>query len=89
MRSIPGQLQINIKIGNKAPLTYFGDIASQCNGGPLKYGAIADQETLRENLAANCVPEAIANLEVAQFDEFLRARRLQMAKKIRHYYENL
>jgi hypothetical protein len=83
------QEEINIKIGNKAPLTYFGDIASQCNGGPIKYGAIADQEALRTNLAANCVPETIADMEVAQFDEFLKARRLLIAERIRGYYEDL
>lgn len=83
------QEEINIKIGNKAPLTYFGDIQSQCNGGPVKYGAITDMDTLKTNLAANCVPEAIFGMDEAGFDEFLKARRLLMAGKIRAYYEGL
>ena len=44
------QEEINIKIGNKPPRAYFADIQTQCSGGPLKYGAIADNETLKVNL---------------------------------------
>jgi hypothetical protein len=83
------QEEINIKIGNKAPSTYFGDIQSQCNGGPVKYGAIADMDVLKANLAANCIPEMIFGMDESDFDEFLNARRQLMAQKIRHYYEGL
>lgn len=83
------QEEINIKIGNKAPLVYFAGIQTQCNGGPLKYGAITDMDTLRTNLAANCVPESIAQMDVEQFDNFLKLRRELMAAKIRSYYECL
>lgn len=83
------QEEINIKIGNKVPLTYFGDIQGQCNGGPVNYGAITDMDTLKANLAANCVPEAIFDMDEARFDEFLKARRQRMAEKIRGYYEGL
>lgn len=83
------QEEINIQIGNKAPSTYFGDIQSQCNGGPVKYGAIADMDVLKANLAANCIPETIFGMDESDFDEFLNARRQLMAQKIRHYYEGL
>jgi hypothetical protein len=83
------QEEINIKIGNKAPSTYFGDIQSQCNGGSVKYGAIADMDVLKANLAANCIPETIFGMNESDFDEFLNARRQLMAQKIRHYYEGL
>lgn len=83
------QEEINIKIGNKPPRAYFADIQAQCSGGPLKYGAIADAHTLKVNLAANCVPEAIMDMDVAQFDEFLKRRRELMAAKIRLYYQSL
>ena len=83
------QEEINIKIGNKPPRAYFTDILVQCSGAPLKYGAIADENTLKANLAANSVPEAIADMDVAQFDEFLKQRRELMAKKVRSYYEGL
>jgi hypothetical protein len=83
------QEEINIKIGNKPPRAYFADIRAQCSGGPLKYGAIADADTLKANLAANCVPESIMDMDVAQFDEFLKQRRELMAAKMRAYYEGL
>jgi hypothetical protein len=83
------QEEINIKIGNKAPSTYFADIQSQCNGGPVKYGAILDMITLKANLADNCVPEAIFGMDESGFEDFLIARRLMMATKIRGYYEGL
>ncbi|MBU1236060.1 MAG: DUF262 domain-containing protein [Gammaproteobacteria bacterium] len=83
------QEEINIKIGNKAPLIYFADIQNQCDGGPVKYGAIADMGTLKCNLIANCVPEAIFGMDVSAYEDFLKLRRQLMAEKIRSYYENL
>lgn len=83
------QEEINIKIGNKAPSTYFADIQSQCNGGTVKYGAILDMVTLRANLADNCVPQTIFGMDESGFDEFLKERRQLMAEKIRNYYEGL
>jgi len=83
------QEEINIKIGNKAPLTYFGDIQSQCNSGAAKYGAIIDMDTLKANLAENCIHEAIFGMDESGFDEFLKGRRQLMAGKIHAYYEGL
>lgn len=83
------QEEINIKIGNKPPRAYFADIQAQCSGGPMKYGAIADAATLKANLAANCVPESIVDMDVEQLDEFLKRRRELMAAKVRAYYEGL
>lgn len=34
------QSEINIKIGNKPPKQYLGEMKEQCNGGELKYGGI-------------------------------------------------
>ena len=83
------QEEINIKIGKKAPSIYFADIESQCNGGPVKYGAILDMDTLRANLAANCVPEAIFGMDETGYSEFLKIRRKLMAAKIQDYYNGL
>lgn len=83
------QEEINIKIGNKPPRAYFADIQAQCSSGPMKYGAIANADTLKANLAANCVPESIVDMGVEQFDEFLKRRRELMAEKVRAYYEGL
>lgn len=83
------QEEINIKIGNKPPRAYFADIQAQCSGGPMKYGAITDADTLKTNLAANCVPDSIVDMDVEQFDGFLKRRRELMAAKVRAYYEGL
>ena len=83
------QSEINIKIGNKAPAAYFSKIIHQCNGGGLVYGAICDMDALRENLAMNCIPESIFGMELSGYEEFLRERRLLMAKKMRDYYFSL
>lgn len=83
------QEEINIKIGNKTPSTYFSNILKQCNGEPMHYGAIADMETLHTNLTNNCVPEAVFNMDVKDYDAFLKARRTLMAAKIRAYYTGL
>lgn len=55
----------------------------------MKYGAIADANTLKANLAANCVPKAVMDMDVEQFDEFLKRRRELMAAKIHIYYQSL
>lgn len=83
------QEEINIKIGNKPPQTYFDHVLGQCSGGPVKYGAITDMDTLHANLAANCLPETVFEMDERRYDEFLKARRQLMAAKIRSYYEAL
>lgn len=83
------QEEINIKIGNKAPSTYFADIQNQCNGGTVKYGAILDMDNLQANLADNCVPEVIFGMDETGFEDFLISRRQLMAAKIQGYYEGL
>lgn len=83
------QEEINIKIGNKPPRAYFADIQAQCSGGSMKYGAIADAATLTANLAANCVPETIVDMDVDHFDDFLTQRRQLMAARIQRFYDGL
>ncbi len=83
------QSEINIKIGNVAPKSYFAEIIKQCNGGDLKYGGIDDFEMLRDNLRMNCIPESVFEMDVSNYDEFLRERRILMAQKIKEYYRSL
>lgn len=83
------QSEINIKIGNKAPNVYFDELRSQCNGGGLKYGSITDEETLRANLKAHCIPTNIFEMDITHYDEFLRQRRVLMAQKLKEYYFSL
>lgn len=80
---------INIKIGSQSPHDYFGHVLKQCDGGPLKYGAIDNLALLHENLKAHCVPAAALTMAAPDFPEFLRQRRKLMAEKIKAYYFSL
>lgn len=83
------QSETNIRIGNKPPRVYFGEILEQCNGGPLKYGGILTMEELRHNLAMNCIPESVFTMEIDDYNQFLTERKKLMASKIREYYRML
>ncbi len=83
------QSETNIRIGNKPPRVYFGEILEQCNGGPLKYGGILTMEELRHNLAMNCIPESVFTMEIDDYNQFLAERKKLMASKIREYYRML
>jgi hypothetical protein len=83
------QEEINIRVGNKAPNVYFADVAAQCAGAPLKYGAISNRDTLMENLVANCIPKEIFEMGTLHYEKFLIERRALMAKKLRSFYDSL
>lgn len=83
------QSEINIAIGDKAPATYFAELAEQCNGGSKKYGGITEMEELRANLAMSCVPDTMLDGEIPDFGNFLEMRRHLMATKIKTYFEGL
>jgi len=83
------QSEINIAIGDKAPETYFAEIADQVNGGPKRYGGIVDRERLQENFAQNCLPSSLLGGEVPDYDDFLAERRRLMALRIKKWFEVL
>jgi hypothetical protein len=83
------QSEINIAIGDKAPEAYFKELHSQCSGGAKKYGGITDQDEMRENLKANCIPESILDGQIPAYDDFLEQRRKLMALKIKQWFEVL
>jgi hypothetical protein len=86
---VVAQSEINIAIGNKEPQVYFGQLEEQCNGGPKRYGNIADPDELRANLRLHCIPEEAATMTVNEYSAFLDARRRLMAKKIKSYFGTL
>lgn len=83
------QTEINIQVGNKAPRDYMATVLDQCNGGKMKYGGIKDKSSLVQNLAMNCIPEAISEMNIDDYQEFLEQRRILMAEKIKKYYYSL
>ncbi|MBR4547550.1 MAG: virulence RhuM family protein [Paludibacteraceae bacterium] len=80
---------VNISIGKKAPKDYFSAALAQCGTGKAETGSIVDEKMLRENLATNCIPEDIFEMDYTRYDEFLEKRRTLMAQKIKKYYESL
>ncbi|MCF6148966.1 MAG: DUF262 domain-containing protein [Candidatus Kuenenia sp.] len=83
------QSEINIKIGNKAPVAYFNELKEQCENNILKYGGIKDIQMLEDNLMMNCIPAFITTMNIDNYEEFLHQRRSLMARKIRDYYCSL
>ena len=86
---VMAQSEINIVIGDRAPDVYFAELATQCKGGPTKYGGICDDGHLRENLRVSCVPESLLDGEIPEYEDFLKERRRLMARKIETYFKSL
>ncbi len=82
------QSEINIAIGDKAPQVYFRELTEQCSGGTKKYGGITDQNEMRINLCASCIPESLFEGTLA-YEDFLDQRRKLMAQKIRFWFQTL
>ena len=80
---------VNESIGKKAPKEYFNIALNQCHTKTSKCGSIIDEDQLRKNLADNCIPESIFEMEHEDYTSFLEQRRMLMANKIRKYYESL
>ena len=83
------QSEINVKIKDQAPKEYMAQVKQQCTGGNAVYGGIDSLVKLETNMAANCIPEGIFDMDYTQFEDFLEKRRHLMAQKIRRYYEQL
>jgi hypothetical protein len=83
------QSEINIKVGKKAPKEYMAEVIKQTKGGKLKFGGIADKKDLAENLKQNCIPVGFEEMELDDYENFLKERRKLMAKKIKDYYFSL
>lgn len=80
---------INISIGKKSPAEYFGIALKQCGTKEMKCGSIIEEEELRKNLIANCIPLDVFDMEANRFEEFIEKRRKLMAEKIKEYYYSL
>ena len=83
------QTEINVKIKDKSPNEYMSQVLDQCNGGSMAYGGIDSIDKLEKNLAENCIPNELSDMDYTRFEEFLAKRRLLMAEKIHDYYELL
>lgn len=81
---------VNESIGKKAPKEYFSIARQQCTEDVIKpCGSIKSLDELERNLAANCIPSDIFEMDYTDYERFLIERRKLMAIKIRKYYESL
>ena len=83
------QSEINIKIKAQAPKDYMAQVQAQCTGGDSVYGGINSMAKLENNMACNCIPSEIFEMDYSDFENFLDKRRHLMAQKIRRYYDTL
>ena len=83
------QSEINIKIADKEPKSYFSELLKQCQTKESIYGAITDIDELKDNLKMHSIPEGIEDMDIDNYEEFLEKRRELMAEKIRSYYFKL
>ena len=83
------QTEINLQITNKSPDVYMGEVRAQCENKQATIWSIIDMDELKENLKTNCIPEAFMDMNVDNFEEFLRERRIMMAQKLKEYYNSL
>jgi hypothetical protein len=81
--------QINISIGKKSPTEYFTIVANQCESELKQIGTLKDKDDLKDNLAANCIPDNIFTLTYSDYEDFLLERRKLMAEKIKNYYNKI
>jgi hypothetical protein len=82
------QQEINIAIGDKAPVKYFEELVAQCSGESKRYGNIVDLDVLKVNLQDHAIPLQVLGGEVP-FDTFLELRRSAMSQVIKRYFEKL
>ncbi|TQJ35609.1 GmrSD restriction endonuclease domain-containing protein [Arthrobacter sp. SLBN-122] len=80
---------INIGIKDSAPADYMERVKQQIDDGELRLGEITERYELKENLAANAVPESIFDTTAETYGQFLIERRLMMSHYIRDYYRSL
>lgn len=81
--------QVNKDISDDAPNIYFKNAIEHCEKGCSLYGNISDINCLKTNMAENCIPGQIMNMDYSDYPDFLIARRKLMAAKIKDYYYSL
>ena len=83
------QSEINIKVGNKSPQTYFSEITTQIENGEKLISGIESKDELMANLKTNEIPSYILNATIDDYFQFLEDRRLLVTEKIKNYYASL
>lgn len=80
---------VSIRIGNRMPSEYLGEVFSQIESGESTLGEITSREDLDRNFEINAIPQSLVDTTVENYHEFLQKRRSLMAVKLREYYRDL
>jgi len=82
---------VNIAIGKKAPIEYFGAALKQARGEVVdaSVGTIITEPDFWSSLDVNAIPRSVVNMDATNYTEFLAERRKLMARKIKDYYYSL
>ena len=81
--------QVNKAISDEAPIDYFEKVVAQCATRSIVLGNITDLSLLAANLAENCIPRSIKDMDASDYEAFLAERRKLMAVMIKRYYLSL
>jgi len=79
----------NIKVGKKPPEEYLAQVIVEIQDGVFNISTIDSRITLESNLRNNDIPNVLYTATYDDYNDFLKARRILMAQKIRAYYEQL
>lgn len=80
---------INIKISDTAPKEYMKAVVNQLNSEEARLSGILTKEDLKKNLKECDIPDIIFDGSVNNYQNFLKERRVLMAKRIKKYWESL
>ena len=67
----------------------MANMEKQISGEGSYYGGIDTAEDLLKNKAENCIPEGFDKMDISNYKDFLKARRILMAGYIHEYYKHL
>lgn len=80
---------VNIRIGNRLPAEYLGEVKTQIANGEPTLGEIVTEADLQKSFEENAVPDSLFETTVENFESFLGERRRLIAKKLKDYYFSL
>lgn len=80
---------VNIRIGNRLPADYLGEVKAQIRSGHTTLGEIVSEADLDKSFEGNAVPDSLFETTVENFEDFLIKRRRLMAMKMKEYYFSL
>ncbi len=78
---------INIAIKDRSPAEYIGDVIEKGYG--TYHSDISNVDELKKNFNENAIPEILENASINDYSEFMRQRRILMAKLVKDYYKEL